>query len=236
MVACAGPVARQVDTQVSLRTCLLHESGALLRQAGGRPQPASGRPGFTHPLCGYRPWEAPESILADAGVELDGNYPNPIISLENSENHVGRQTVLLQFCWGMQLLFWGTLLNVAVLSSCTGQAWLLDACSALCCLSAEGKQGSIEMYPHLRGPAHSDWGQSVYCRQETLQRSSQGIKRYIACRAAMQVVHACSVIEQSLAWGHAAPKVPYRPASYAGLSNNAPTPSSGAAATGSQLR
>eukprot|EP00891_Asterochloris_glomerata_P002034 jgi/Astpho2/2034/Aster-00531 len=85
----------------------------------------------------HRPWEAPESILADAGVELDGNYPNPIISLENSENHV---------------------------------------------------------------------------------------------------VHACSVIEQSLAWGHAAPKVPYRPASYAGLSNNAPTPSSGAAATGSQLR
>ena len=98
MVACAGAIACKMDTLVGLCTCLMHESGVLLRQAGGRPEPASGRPGLTYPLCVHRPWEAPESILADAGVELDGNYPKPIISLEKSENHVGLQTVLLPFC------------------------------------------------------------------------------------------------------------------------------------------
>ena len=88
---------------------------------------------------------------------------------------------------------------------------------------------------HLQGPVYPS-GANLYAAVTTLQRSSQGIKHHIACCAAMQVVHACSVIEQSLAWGHAAPKVPYRPASYAGLSKNAPTPSNGAGATGSQMR
>ena len=64
-------------------------------------------------------------------------------------------------------------------------------------------------------------------QKPTLQRYSQSFQHHIACRAAMQVVHACSVIEQSLAWGHPAPKVPYRPPRYAGRSKNAATPSSG---------
>lgn len=33
----------------------------------------------------HRPWEAPESLLDDAGVELGSNYPFPVISVEESK-------------------------------------------------------------------------------------------------------------------------------------------------------
>ena len=39
--------------------------------------------GFLH-----RPWEAPEQMLADAGVELGVTYPYPVISLKESEQHL----------------------------------------------------------------------------------------------------------------------------------------------------
>lgn len=35
-----------------------------------------------------RPWEAPEQLLADAGVELGVTYPHPVVSLSESEQHL----------------------------------------------------------------------------------------------------------------------------------------------------
>lgn len=35
--------------------------------------------------CQTRPWEAPETILSDAGVELGENYPFPVVTVEESE-------------------------------------------------------------------------------------------------------------------------------------------------------
>ena len=153
-----------MDTQVGLCTCLLHEFGVLLCQASGPPRPASDRPGFTCPLCGHRPWEAPESILADAGVELDGNYPNPIISLEKSENLVRLQTVLLPSFWWMRLLSFGHIqLCCAVVLH--RPSWLLGACFAHCCPCAEGDQGSTQTYSlHLAGVTTCKQGQSACCR------------------------------------------------------------------------
>ena len=180
------------------------------------------------PLCGHRPWEAPESILADAGVELDGNYPNPIISLEKSENLVRLQTVLLS---DAAAVLWT---SSALLCCHVAEAKLVVG--RLFCTLLSLRRGRPGVYTDVPSALAGPSPFNLHAAETTLHRSSQGIEHHITCRAAMQVVHACSVIEQSLAWGHAAPKVPYRPASYAGLSKNAPTPSSGAAATGSQLR
>ena len=38
------------------------------------------------------PWEAPENILADAGIELGKNYPKPMVDLKLS-----RETALEAF-------------------------------------------------------------------------------------------------------------------------------------------
>ena len=32
----------------------------------------------------YAPWEAPESVLQAAGIELGKNYPNPVVDLKLS--------------------------------------------------------------------------------------------------------------------------------------------------------
>jgi deoxyribodipyrimidine photo-lyase len=40
----------------------------------------------------FNPWEAPESVLAEAGVELGVTYPKPIIDLK-----VSRQMALEAF-------------------------------------------------------------------------------------------------------------------------------------------
>jgi hypothetical protein len=36
--------------------------------------------------CLSRPWDTPETILSDAGVELGENYPLPIVTVEESEH------------------------------------------------------------------------------------------------------------------------------------------------------
>jgi hypothetical protein len=46
--------------------------------------------------CCCRPWEAPESLLDDAGVELGINYPYPIVSVEDSEAALARAAAVLQ--------------------------------------------------------------------------------------------------------------------------------------------
>lgn len=43
-----------------------------------------------------RPWEAPEQVLADAGVEMGVTYPYPVISLEESEEHLKRAAQIIQ--------------------------------------------------------------------------------------------------------------------------------------------
>lgn len=43
-----------------------------------------------------RPWEAPEHVLEDAGVELGSNYPYPIISAEDSEAALARAAEVIQ--------------------------------------------------------------------------------------------------------------------------------------------
>ena len=43
-----------------------------------------------------RPWEAPEHMLADAGVELGVNYPLPVISLEESEEALAQAMAAIQ--------------------------------------------------------------------------------------------------------------------------------------------
>ena len=52
----------------------------------------TGHPGkgwnHKHSNVRCRPWEAPEQMLADAGVELGVTYPYPVISLEESEEHL----------------------------------------------------------------------------------------------------------------------------------------------------
>lgn len=46
----------------------------------------------------HRPWEAPEHMLADAGVELgiNGNYPLPVISIEESEQALAQAMATIQ--------------------------------------------------------------------------------------------------------------------------------------------
>ena len=43
-----------------------------------------------------RPWEAPEHLLADAGVELGVNYPLPVITLEESEHALSQAMAAIQ--------------------------------------------------------------------------------------------------------------------------------------------
>lgn len=43
-----------------------------------------------------RPWEAPENLLTDAGVELGVNYPLPVISLEESEHALSQAMAAIQ--------------------------------------------------------------------------------------------------------------------------------------------
>ena len=43
-----------------------------------------------------RPWEAPENLLADAGVELGVNYPLPVISIEESEHALSQAMAAIQ--------------------------------------------------------------------------------------------------------------------------------------------
>lgn len=44
----------------------------------------------------HRPWEAPEHLLADAGVELGVNYPLPVISIEESEHALAEAMAAIQ--------------------------------------------------------------------------------------------------------------------------------------------
>ncbi|CAK0781020.1 hypothetical protein CVIRNUC_005258 [Coccomyxa viridis] len=44
----------------------------------------------------HRPWEAPEHMLADAGVELGVNYPLPVISIEESEEALAQAMATIQ--------------------------------------------------------------------------------------------------------------------------------------------
>ena len=43
-----------------------------------------------------RPWEAPEHVLQDAGVELGVNYPYPVVSAEESEAALARASDVIQ--------------------------------------------------------------------------------------------------------------------------------------------
>ena len=43
-----------------------------------------------------RPWEAPEQMLADAGVELGVTYPYPVISQQESEEHLNIAAKVIQ--------------------------------------------------------------------------------------------------------------------------------------------
>ncbi len=45
-------------------------------------------------LC--RPWEAPEHVLQDAGVELGVNYPFPVVTAEESEAALARASEVIQ--------------------------------------------------------------------------------------------------------------------------------------------
>lgn len=45
-------------------------------------------------LC--RPWEAPEHVLQDAGVELGVNYPYPVVTAEESEAALARASEVIQ--------------------------------------------------------------------------------------------------------------------------------------------
>ena len=42
------------------------------------------------------PWEAPDQVLADAGVELGVTYPFPVISIEESEEHLQMAAQVIQ--------------------------------------------------------------------------------------------------------------------------------------------
>ena len=43
-----------------------------------------------------RPWDAPDAILSDAGVELGENYPYPVISVERSEAELARAAAVIE--------------------------------------------------------------------------------------------------------------------------------------------
>ena len=43
-----------------------------------------------------RPWEAPDHVLEDAGVELGVNYPYPLISAKESEAALARAAEIIQ--------------------------------------------------------------------------------------------------------------------------------------------
>ncbi|CAL8468600.1 g8140 [Coccomyxa elongata] len=44
----------------------------------------------------HRPWEAPEHVLQDAGVELGVNYPYPVVTTEESEATLARASEVIQ--------------------------------------------------------------------------------------------------------------------------------------------
>ncbi|KAK9819946.1 hypothetical protein WJX72_004261 [[Myrmecia] bisecta] len=50
----------------------------------------------------HSPWEAPEHILSDAGVELGVNYPFPVISVEESQQQLQHASTVIEqsMAWG----------------------------------------------------------------------------------------------------------------------------------------
>lgn len=103
-------------------------------------------------LCNAcRPWDAPQNVLNDAGVELGSNYEWPIISLEESRTQVRDRSCFPQArrCFELASLYMALPIGLDINVSCssTVAAQVAYACSVIE-RSITGRSGGESKEPY----------------------------------------------------------------------------------------